>query len=99
MASGPVEYAVVPQENWEVPEWVNKTTMQEEMMNMENAQIIYGGSLSYRFAALCLNNERLMADSATQTHVQVQFRILLQPRSHEKIRLVLACGAWNRALL
>ncbi|PWW80083.1 Glycosyltransferase Family 15 protein [Tuber magnatum] len=48
LASGPVEYAVVPEDDWSVPDHVNETTMRAEMLRMAKEEIIYGGSLSYR---------------------------------------------------
>ncbi|KAG0639063.1 nucleotide-diphospho-sugar transferase [Tuber brumale] len=48
LASGPVEYAVIPEDDWSIPDHVNITIMREEMLRMAQQEIIYGGSLSYR---------------------------------------------------
>ncbi|KAL7270936.1 mannosyltransferase [Rhizina undulata] len=48
MASGPVEYAQIPKENWSIPESLNKTTIYKGMDNLVRQGVIYGGSLSYR---------------------------------------------------
>jgi hypothetical protein len=48
LASGPVEYAVIPEDDWSIPDHVNTTIMRAEMLRMAKQEIIYGGSLSYR---------------------------------------------------
>jgi alpha 1,2-mannosyltransferase len=48
MASGPVEYVVIPESNWSVPSTLNSTIIEDGMKNLQNAGVIYGGSLSYR---------------------------------------------------
>ncbi|KAI5792277.1 nucleotide-diphospho-sugar transferase [Pyronema domesticum] len=48
MASGPVEYVVIPESNWSVPSTLNSTVIEDGMKNLQNAGVIYGGSLSYR---------------------------------------------------
>lgn len=48
MASGPVEYQVIPKDCWSIPPNVNVTVVKQEMAEMTRQNIIYGGSLSYR---------------------------------------------------
>jgi alpha 1,2-mannosyltransferase len=48
MASGPVEYIVIPKKHWSVPNSINKTTMDEGMQRLLKEGVIYGGSSSYR---------------------------------------------------
>jgi alpha 1,2-mannosyltransferase len=48
MASGPVEYQVIPKEAWSIPKTINTTIVKQEMAEMTRQNIIYGGSLSYR---------------------------------------------------
>ncbi|KAI5814179.1 nucleotide-diphospho-sugar transferase, partial [Pyronema omphalodes] len=48
MASGPVEYVVIPESNWSVPSTLNATVIEDGMKQLQNAGVIYGGSLSYR---------------------------------------------------
>ncbi|KAH8152660.1 uncharacterized protein LAJ45_03501 [Morchella importuna] len=48
MASGPVEYQVIPKEAWSIPKSINTTIVKQEMAEMTRQNIIYGGSLSYR---------------------------------------------------
>ncbi|KAI5779249.1 nucleotide-diphospho-sugar transferase [Geopyxis carbonaria] len=48
MASGPVEYVVIPKDNWSVPDKFNMTVINQGMSKMVQDGIIYGGSLSYR---------------------------------------------------
>ncbi|PUU74828.1 nucleotide-diphospho-sugar transferase [Tuber borchii] len=64
LASGPVEYAVVPEDNWSVPSHVNTTLMRAEMLRMAREDIIYGDSLSYRhmcrFNSGFIHNQEVM---------------------------------------
>jgi alpha 1,2-mannosyltransferase len=48
MASGPVEYVVVPKEHWSIPESLNRTKISQGMDKLRNDGVIYGGSTSYR---------------------------------------------------
>lgn len=48
MASGPVEYVVIPKEHWSVPDSLNKTKIQQGMEKLRTEGVIYGGSSSYR---------------------------------------------------
>lgn len=48
MASGKTEYGLIEPEIWNVPEWINKTKMEECFEEMVNNKVIYGHSLSYR---------------------------------------------------
>ena len=48
MASGPVEYAVIEPEEWEVPAHVDRVKANASMEAMEADGVIYGGSVSYR---------------------------------------------------
>ncbi|KAJ6456595.1 glycosyltransferase family 15 protein [Mycena vitilis] len=48
VASGPVEYGLVPRDHWLQPDWIDedKATKGREQLVSEN--VIYGGSVSYR---------------------------------------------------
>jgi len=48
LVSGPVHFGQIPADHWYQPEWVNETKATEERQKMEEENIIYGGSLSYR---------------------------------------------------
>ncbi|KAK6363528.1 hypothetical protein TWF730_000960 [Orbilia blumenaviensis] len=48
IASGTTEYVRVPKEHWGYPSWVNQTLARQNMKQMADNNIIYGGSLSYR---------------------------------------------------
>ncbi|CAI4045538.1 hypothetical protein N7582_003587 [Saccharomyces uvarum] len=48
MASGKTQYAVIPAEDWDRPSWVNETLFEEALQLMEEKNILYGGSKSYR---------------------------------------------------
>jgi Glycolipid 2-alpha-mannosyltransferase len=40
--------ALIPKEYWSYPEWVDQERAARSMKDMEQRNIIYGGSLSYR---------------------------------------------------
>ncbi|CAG8446637.1 11155_t:CDS:2 [Ambispora gerdemannii] len=48
MTKGKTEYGIIPKEHWSVPDWIDYDKAKEEMKKMEEADIIYGGSESYR---------------------------------------------------
>ncbi|CAO3610150.1 unnamed protein product [Cunninghamella blakesleeana] len=48
MTDAKVEYGLIPKEHWSYPSWINQTYAAECRKEMENQQIIYGGSESYR---------------------------------------------------
>lgn len=43
-----VEFGLVPEAHWQVPEWINRTRMQDSLGYMQSQSIPYGGSESYR---------------------------------------------------
>ncbi|KAH9386942.1 alpha 1,2-mannosyltransferase [Nematocida major] len=43
-----VEFGRVPEEHWSTPKWIDKGRAKESMRRLESAQVIYGGSESYR---------------------------------------------------
>ncbi|KAI8148339.1 glycolipid 2-alpha-mannosyltransferase-domain-containing protein [Fennellomyces sp. T-0311] len=48
LTDAPIEFGLVPDTMWSVPEWVNQTLMNEKMSDMQAQGVLYGGSLSYR---------------------------------------------------
>lgn len=48
MASGHTYYGFIPPEVWQVPSHINQTKMRQNMKEMEDKDVVYGGSLSYR---------------------------------------------------
>ncbi|CAI6684140.1 ADM_HP2_G0031150.mRNA.1.CDS.1 [Saccharomyces cerevisiae] len=48
MASGRTQYALIPTEDWNRPPWINETLFEEALQLMEEKNILYGGSKSYR---------------------------------------------------
>lgn len=48
MASGRTQYALIPTEDWNRPSWINETLFEEALQLMEEKNILYGGSKSYR---------------------------------------------------
>lgn len=48
MASGNVNYELIPSEDWDCPSTINQTLYQEKLDEMEANGVIYGGSKSYR---------------------------------------------------
>ncbi|EPS35996.1 hypothetical protein H072_10450 [Dactylellina haptotyla CBS 200.50] len=48
IASGLTEYVHIPAEHWGFPPWINQTLAFYNMKKMQEADIIYGGSYSYR---------------------------------------------------
>lgn len=48
IASGTTEYGFIPPSNWSVPDHIDQELMKQKMKEMEEKDVIYGGSLSYR---------------------------------------------------
>ncbi|CAI4579831.1 AIF_collapsed_G0031280.mRNA.1.CDS.1 [Saccharomyces cerevisiae] len=48
MASGRTQYTLIPAEDWNRPSWINETLFEEALQLMEEKNILYGGSKSYR---------------------------------------------------
>lgn len=48
VATGPVYFGKIPDEDWYQPKWINETRATEERIKMEEDAVIYGGSVSYR---------------------------------------------------
>ena len=48
MASGKTQYALIPPEDWNRPQWINDTLFEERLRVMEDEGVLYGGSKSYR---------------------------------------------------
>lgn len=48
LASGPVTHSLIPPSHWSIPSHINRTAMESNMRSLEDNDIIYGGSLSYR---------------------------------------------------
>jgi Glycolipid 2-alpha-mannosyltransferase len=49
MASGEVEYGLIDKPEWETPPWIDTEAAQVAMAEMVEKDVIYGGSLSYRY--------------------------------------------------
>ncbi|RHZ71188.1 hypothetical protein Glove_261g32 [Diversispora epigaea] len=48
LTKGKTYYGLIPKEMWSYPDWINQTRAAEERRKMHEAQVIYGGSESYR---------------------------------------------------
>ncbi|CCK69373.1 mannosyltransferase YUR1 KNAG_0C02620 [Huiozyma naganishii CBS 8797] len=48
MASGRTQYALIPSEDWDRPQWINETRFEEALNTMEEDGVLYGNSKSYR---------------------------------------------------
>jgi alpha 1,2-mannosyltransferase len=49
MASGDVEYGLIDKREWSVPSWIDTNRVQRAMDQMVKDDVIYGGSVSYRY--------------------------------------------------
>jgi alpha 1,2-mannosyltransferase len=49
MASGDVEYGLIDKDEWSTPPWIDTEKAQHAMQEMVDKDIIYGGSVSYRY--------------------------------------------------
>ncbi|KAF3910709.1 hypothetical protein ABW21_db0208125 [Orbilia brochopaga] len=47
-ASGKTDYGLIPKDHWSIPDRIDQVKMRAAMKQMEEAKVIYGGSLSYR---------------------------------------------------
>jgi alpha 1,2-mannosyltransferase len=54
MASGDVEYGLIDKPQWQTPEWIDTEKAQAAMAEMVEKDVIYGGSLSYRYLPIDL---------------------------------------------
>jgi hypothetical protein len=52
MASGDVEYGLIEKNEWQTPEWIDTEKAQEAMEKMVKNDVIYGGSVSYRYPSV-----------------------------------------------
>jgi len=48
MTKGKTEYGLIPEEHWSIPDWIDYSKAKRIWKKMEEAEIIYGGSESYR---------------------------------------------------
>lgn len=48
LVSGKTKYGLIPKEHWSFPEWIDQDKAAAVRKKMEEDQIIYGGSISYR---------------------------------------------------
>jgi alpha 1,2-mannosyltransferase len=56
MASGDVEYGLIDKKQWSTPSWIDTENAQKAMDEMVVKDVIYGGSLSYRYYPLLSSN-------------------------------------------
>jgi len=49
MASGDVEYGLIDKQEWSTPPWIDTEKAQAAMEEMVRKDVIYGGSVSYRY--------------------------------------------------
>jgi alpha 1,2-mannosyltransferase len=49
MASGEVEYGLIEKNEWQTPTWIDTEKAQKAMEQMVKDEVIYGGSVSYRY--------------------------------------------------
>ncbi|ODQ64661.1 glycosyl transferase [Nadsonia fulvescens var. elongata DSM 6958] len=48
MISGNVKFGKIPKEHWGFPDWIDQEKSSDERIRLEEENVIYGGSLSYR---------------------------------------------------
>ena len=48
MASGKTQYALIPREEWNKPDWIDNELFESRLQLMHEKRVIYGGSKSYR---------------------------------------------------
>lgn len=48
MASGQTKYALIPTSDWDRPDWIDESLFEERLKKMEEDNVIYGNSKSYR---------------------------------------------------
>jgi hypothetical protein len=63
----------VPEEHWGFPSWINQTRAAEVRKEMEEADIIYGGSASYRF--MCRYNSGFFFRHPLSLQYQYYWRV------------------------
>jgi Glycolipid 2-alpha-mannosyltransferase len=91
MASGTVEYGLIDKNEWSTPAWIDTEKAQQSMEEMVRKDVIYGGSVSYRYP--------FPSETLTQTYVSIQFRFLLATSTVDEICVVLARGTRYRLLV
>ena len=47
-ASGKTQYALIPYDDWNRPPWIDEELFEQKLVEMEENNVIYGGSRSYR---------------------------------------------------
>ena len=92
MASGDVEYGLIDnKKEWSTPTWIDTEKAQNAMEEMVRKDVIYGGSVSYRYILLpprALSSSLILG----QPHVSLQLGLLLPSPTFAEILLVLARG-------
>lgn len=48
MASGEIEFGQLGSEEWGMPEWISEEKFRENAKRMEEEEVLYGGSKTYR---------------------------------------------------
>ena len=48
IASGEVQYGLIPKDHWSLPSFIDEHKFRESLKEMDDKKIIYGGSESYR---------------------------------------------------
>lgn len=48
MASGYTQYGLIPKDSWDKPNWINDTIFETNLKLMQDQDVLYGGSKSYR---------------------------------------------------
>ena len=100
IASGEVQYGLIPKDQWSLPAFIDEKKFHESMEEMQAKKIIYGGSESYRHSQYPQSTHSLgAANHPCGKSVPIQFGLLLAERAAEGLRLVLARGAVDGLLL
>lgn len=73
LASGRTYYGLIPIEHWSFPKWVDQRKAKENMKKMEEDDIIYGGSESYRH--MCRFNSGFFFEHELMQKYDYYFRI------------------------
>jgi alpha 1,2-mannosyltransferase len=73
MASGEVEYGLIEKDQWQTPSWIDTEKAQKAMEEMVRKDVIYGGSVSYRYIPF---RQLLMKDTCAAI-TQASFSVIL----------------------
>ncbi|PFH47538.1 glycosyltransferase family 15 protein [Amanita thiersii Skay4041] len=97
LSNAPMEFGLIPHDHWYQPNWIDEPKAEAARKKMENEQIIYGGSVSYR--NMCRFNSGFFfkhplvqqyrwywrIEPDVHFHCDVQFDPFLYMEDHDKV--------------